>query len=318
MLYEAAPLEGLTDYVFRRAHSQCFAPADRYYTPFLSPTQVHRLSAKEERELRPENNEGVNLIPQLIGHNAEDFLWMTDELHALGYTEVNLNLGCPSGTVTAKKKGAGLLADRALLQRFLDDIFEKSPLPISIKTRIGYSSAEELPALLALFGRYPIKELIVHPRTREMFYAGEPLLSAWEQALRTLSCPLCYNGNLFTRADGERLWAQFPQTERIMLGRGLVANPNLIGELRNGTSLPTDRLQAFHELLAAGCRERSAGEQPFLHHMKELWFYWRGCFENAEKPLKAIKKATTSAAYETAVKQLFRECPLSESPGYKS
>ena len=160
MIWECAPMEGVTGDLFRQAQARHFDRADRYYTPFLSATETRTLAAREMRELEPSHNAGLNVIPQLMGHDPDDFNWMAGAIRDLGYTEVNLNLGCPSATVTAKKKGAGLLGERALLERMLDGIFAGSPLPVSIKTRLGCESAEEFPALVELYNRYPVKELI--------------------------------------------------------------------------------------------------------------------------------------------------------------
>ena len=218
-------MEGVTDYVFRRVQAKHFCPADKYYTPFISPTATHRFSPKQLREVLPENNAGINLVPQLIGHNAEDFLWACDELKAMGYNEVNFNLGCPSGTVVSKKKGSGLLSEREMLTRFFDEVFEKTPVKISVKTRIGRMNTEEFSALLELFSGYPLSELIIHPRLQTQQYNGTPFLPAWEAALGEYSRALCYNGDLFTAEKVESFLESYPETERLMLGRGLAANP---------------------------------------------------------------------------------------------
>ena len=166
MRYYFAPLEGLTDSIFRNLHSKYFPGVDRYYTPFLSPT-VHRgLTAKEAREIPKADTLTYEAVPQLLTKVSEDFLWLAGVCADLGYREVNLNTGCPSGTVTAKGKGSGMLRDLQALESFLDEIFAKAPLPISIKTRIGFYDKEEFPAILELYNRYPIKELTIHPRIR--------------------------------------------------------------------------------------------------------------------------------------------------------
>lgn len=315
-IIECAPMEGVTDYVFRRVQAKNFVPADKYYTPFISPTATHRFSNKQLREFLPENNEGINLVPQLIGHNAEDFLWAAEEIKAMGYCEVNFNLGCPSGTVVSKKKGSGLLSEREMLTQFFDEVFEKAPVNISVKTRIGRLDAEEFSALLELFSAYPISELIIHPRLQTQQYKGTPYLPAWETALAQYALPLCYNGDLFTADKIKSFLESYPQTERIMLGRGLVANPAIIGELRNGVKAQKSEIKDFHDELLSESHARIGQEKPLIMHMKELWFYLGSSFADAEKPLKSIKKAQSLADYVSAVNTLFSNCELCEDAGF--
>lgn len=309
-------MEGVTDYVFRTVQARHFAPADRYYTPFISPTATHKFSNKQLREILPENNTGINLVPQLIGHNAEDFLWAAEEIKALGYTEVNFNLGCPSGTVVSKKKGSGLLSERKMLTRFFDEVFGKSPVNISVKTRIGRLDAQEFSALLELFSAYPISELIIHPRLQTQQYNGKPNLPAWEEALRQYKRHLCYNGDLFTAENVGFFLEAYPQTENIMLGRGLVANPAVIGELRDGAKAEKAQIKAFHDELLSESHARIGQEKPLIMHMKELWFYLGSSFAYAEKPLKCIKKVQNLSDYVSAVNSLFATCELREKAGF--
>ena len=170
MLCYFAPLEGLTDAAFRRIHHTYFPGGiDRYYTPFFSPTVHRALTPRESRELPIANTIDVQVIPQLLTKVPEDFIWMTGVCKELDYTEVNLNLGCPSGTVTAKSKGAGMLREPSLLQNFLDNIFSNTALPISVKTRLGFDNRDEFYSLLDIYNQYPIVELTIHPRLRKDF-----------------------------------------------------------------------------------------------------------------------------------------------------
>ena len=316
VIIEAAPMEGVTDYAFRSVQAKHFACADRYYTPFISPTATRKFSEKQLRELRPENNEGVSLVPQLIGHDAGDFLWACGELRAMGYDEVNFNLGCPSGTVVGKKKGSGLLSEREMLTRFFDEVFENTPLKVSVKTRIGRMDTEEFSALLELFSTYPISELIIHPRLQIQQYKGKPYLPAWEAALREYKRPLCYNGDLFTAEKAEEFVAAYPQTERIMLGRGLAADPAIVGELKNGAKPQKSEFRKFHDELLELNNRRIGQDRPLLMHMKELWFYLACSFENSEKPMKGIKKAQSLSDYRAAVEILFGSCELRTDAGF--
>ena len=267
MQYDFAPLEGITDAVYRRTHHRFYPGLTRYYTPFISPTKNHIFTPRDLRELSPENNPGLSLVPQLLGKNAEDLLWALGELSTMGYAEANLNLGCPSGTVTAKGKGAGALVDPAALDRLLDTIFSRAPIALSVKTRLGLKDPREFEALLPVFERYPIRRLIIHPRTAAQMYAGEIHMDMFSFAYGKSPLPLCYNGDLRTRSDIDALRHRFPGLSSIMLGRGLVTDPGLLTEDRS------DTLLAFHEAL---CREYPVvfrSENSALHRMKAIWFY---------------------------------------------
>ena len=191
-----APMEGITTWLFRGEHHRMFGGADRYYMPFFSPTAEHLITARERRDLDPAHNEGVVAVPQIMTRRAEDFLWAAGELAALGYREVNLNLGCPSGTVAAKGKGAGFLAHPEELDAFFDRVFSgASPVRISVKTRLGVREPEEFGRLLEVYNRYPIAELIVHARVQRDFYRLPVRTEAFASALEGSRIPVCCNGD---------------------------------------------------------------------------------------------------------------------------
>lgn len=306
-----APLEGVTDAVFRRIHHECFPGVSKYFIPFISPTQNLSFTSRDWAAIAPENNIGVPAVPQLLAKDAALFLWAAQALCDMGYPEVNLNLGCPSGTVTAKGKGSGLLADVPALERLLDGIFEKPPIPVSIKTRIGYARAEEWDRLLDVFARYPIHELIIHPRTRAEFYRGTPHADAFAKAYGTLGMPLCYNGDLFSEADCLELTRHFPNTHALMLGRGLIANPALCC----GEPLTKAALIRFHARLLSAYQEKYPPHVA-LGRMREIAKHFVCCFEAPEKPRKAIRKAGRMDAYLDAMRRLFDEHELTENPKF--
>ena len=304
MKYYLAPMEGLTDSVYRTLHHTYFGGVDRYYTPFFSPTEVHRLTPREIRELVPENNpEGT--VPQLLCKNADDFLWMAGEIAALGYSEVNLNLGCPSGTVTAKKKGAGMLSDTDALEFFLDRVFDACPIDISIKTRIGYQDADELSEILSIYNKYPVKELTVHPRTGKEMYRGVPHLDAYEYVTQNTKIPLCYNGNVCTRADAAYIAERFPQTRAIMLGRGLLAYPALLSD----NKITRGSMMEFHRELADRYRAL-LGDYATSGRMKEIWLLMSGVFETDKKYIKRLQQAKTYEELDGAVTAMICELPI--------
>ena len=306
----SAPMEGLTGYVFRNAHRRWFGGVEAYFTPFLSLKQEHRFQRRDLRDILPENNEGTPVVPQVLTKSAQDFLWAAGELEAMGYRRVDLNLGCPSGTVVAKGKGAGLLADPTGLERFLEEIFEKARVEISVKTRLGLEDPGEFPALLEVFQRYPIAELTIHPRVRTDFYKGPVRLAAFEEALKACRLPLCYNGDLFTLADCRSFAVRFPQVERVMLGRGLVGDPALARKASGGPGADKEALLAFHDALYEGYAASFGSLPNAMVRMKEHWSYFIRLFREGDKLGKAIRKAATPQAYETAVAAVFSSLEL--------
>ena len=301
-----APLEGLTDSIFRRIHHTYFPGVDRYYMPFLSPT-VHRcLTHKEERELPYADSVPFAAVPQILTKNAEDFLWAARVCQERGYREVNLNLGCPSGTVTAKGKGAGMLADPEALDRFLDAVFTQAPTAVSVKTRLGVSSEEEFPALLEIFNRYSISLLILHPRLRRDFYEAPIREEAFLLALEESRIPLCYNGNLCTPEEIRAFSQKYPRVESVMLGRGLIGDP---GMLTPGGST-ADTLEQYHDALLEAYLAAFGGSRNAMFRLKEHWRYLLCRFEDSEKLGKRLRKTTDLTEYRAIAREIFQTLPL--------
>ena len=228
MRYYFAPLEGLTDGIYRRVHHKHFSGVDRYFMPFLSPTMHHNLTHKEDRELPMADSMDFDAVPQILSKVPEDFLWAAEQCARRGYTEVNLNVGCPSGTVVAKGKGAGMLADPEALDRFLEAVFSGAAVNISVKTRVGITQEDEFPRLMEIFNQYPICELTVHPRVRKDFYNTPIREDGFRHALENSKNPLCYNGDLCTAAQIGAVAERYPQVQSVMIGRALIADPSLL------------------------------------------------------------------------------------------
>lgn len=305
MRYYFAPMEGLTDSIFRRLHHAYFPGIHRYYTPFFSPTIHRALTAREERELPYAHETGFPVVPQLLTRSHEDFLWMARVCLDRGYEEVNLNLGCPSGTVVAKGKGSGMLADPEGLDRFLDDIFRDAPLPISVKTRLGLNAPAEFPALLEIFNRYPIAELTIHPRVRRELYAGDIHMDMFAYALRESKNPLCYNGDILSLSQAEALQEQYSGIGAVMIGRGLLRDP---GMLSGGTDLKT--LEAFMNALLEAYIQAFGSSRNAMFRLKENWSYLHTLFQGSEKLWKRLRKTTDISEFRNITQEIFHTLPL--------
>ena len=308
MNYYAAPMEGLTDRIWRQVHQKWFGAADapmRYYAPFLSPPENRVLIPKKMAELAPEANAGTVVIPQLLARDGELAAWMIGEVRKLGYTEVNLNFGCPSGTVTAKGKGAGMLRDPARLDAFLDAVFSAVEGPVSVKTRIGVQKPEEFAALLDIYNRYPICELTIHPRVMKQLYRGEADRAAFAAALPECRMPVCYNGDVTTPEELHALEAEFPQLSGIMVGRGLIADPALFRRARGGAPASREELRGYCDDLYHGYTEAFGAASCAVSRMKAHWFYLIHRFEGADPLEKPLRKAREGWEYETVVNRIF-------------
>ena len=298
-----APLEGITGYLFRNAYNGIYGHIDKFFAPFVSPSEKCPLTPRERKDVTPENNEGMNLIPQILTCRSEHFIEGAKELHAMGYTEINLNLGCPSGTVCAKGKGAGFLPETIELQRFLDDIYsysESDGMKISIKTRLGYYNPDEFYDLMDIFNNYPVSELIVHPRIRSDFYKGEPRREYYAYALEHSKNPLVYNGNIFNVNDYEYLSSCFgSKPDTVMLGRGLISDPSLADKLKEFTTA-TDfaKFRKLHDTVYHGYQEVISPDINVLYKMRELWSYWQLIFDGSERDIKRLMKAKKYSEYE--------------------
>ena len=307
MNFYFAPMEGVTGYIYRNAHSALFHPVDKYFSPFIVANQHGNFKSKEIKDVLPENNRGIPLIPQLLTNNATDFIQTAKKMKQLGYEEINLNLGCPSGTVVAKGKGSGFLAKPEALDQFLEEIFTEQVMKISIKTRIGKDAPEEFFPLIELFNKYPLEELIIHPRIQKDFYKNKPNLSIFDEAVKLSKNPLCYNGDINSITDYQEIRGRYPGIDTVMLGRGLITNPGLVNELKYNVKIKKDQLREFHDTILTGYQNVLSGDRNVLFKMKELWFYMVILFANSEKYAKKIRKAERLKDYEEAVNRLFLE-----------
>lgn len=313
-----APLEGITGYIYRNAHRDYFEPADKYFSPFIvpKPNTGRIFGTKELADISPEHNKGLYLVPQIMTNKAEDFIRTAKALSELGYEEVNLNLGCPSRTVVSKRRGAGFLSEPEALDAFLDDVFFGLDLKISIKTRIGRDSTTEFETLLAIYNKYPLEELIIHPRIQQEYYKGVPHKDIFAKTYEESKASVCYNGDIFCCRDYEEIKSLCPKLEAVMLGRGLLANPALIGEIHGKEKRDKKTFRAFHDRLLHDYQELFSGDKNVLFKMKEFWCYGACMFSNSEKYAKKLRKTQKMGTYLDMVDRLFAEQELIEDGGF--
>ena len=294
-----APMEGITGYIYRNAVRDYFGNGIRkYYTPFIVVHEKRAMSSKEINDILPEHNEGIDLVPQILADDADGFLRIEKKLAEFGYREVNLNIGCPSKTVASKGRGAGFLGKKEALDAFLYRIYEDRVMDISVKTRIGEIDPEELYELLEIFNKYPIKELIIHPRVRYEYYNGEPHRDVFYEGFNRSVNPVCYNGDVVSGDDmaeleagtGSRLLA-------VMIGRGMLRNPALIRSLSGGSTYSISELKEFLERLLDDYMGVFSGEKPVLQKMKELWGYLQYEFPDKKKQIRSLLKCRSISEY---------------------
>ena len=325
-----APLEGVTGHVFREAYDLFFKDIDKYFTPFLSAND--RLNNKTVRELgyieRPEGNGtqidriglSAPLVPQILGNDADKTLELIGETRELWLQSgelregefrpdepgptFNLNFGCPSGTVTAKGRGSGIFKDLSKMAEYLDKVFagcESMKVKLSLKTRVGWNNPKEWPEIVRIYADYPFEEIIIHPRVRADMYNGNVRMETFEYAMEHLKVPLCYNGDIQTVDDFDRIISQFPALGKIMIGRGIVRNPALVSEIRgmcdNGSK---QKVRGFIEALEKSYLGEIKREEHAIMRMKEFWYYYEQHVEGFETEKRDIKKARTLNEYMRA------------------
>lgn len=306
MKFYVAPMEGITGYIYRQTHAELYPGADEYYTPFVSPGPKMSLKGRDVRDVLPENNRKIWPVVQVLTNRVDEFLAADERLRDFGYEEINLNLGCPSGTVAAKFRGAGFLALPDELDAFLGAIFERAKCRISIKTRVGKADPGEIVGLVDIYNKYPLEYLIVHPRVQIQGYTGAPDMPSFDYAYKNSRCPVVYNGDIWTPEHMKKLLVSYPDLEAVMLGRGLIANPALIEQIKSGEiKNDKNRLREFHDRLLSDYCSLNMGDKNVLFRMKELWCYMIRQFPDSRKMHKAINKSQHLSDYIQAVDALF-------------
>lgn len=319
-----APMEGVTGFIYRNTFARFFGGIDKYYTPFISPGEHRNFKSRELKDVLPENNAGLNVAVQMLTNNAEHFIVTARKMMDFGYREVNLNLGCPSGTVVAKGKGSGFLSFPEKLDAFLDEIYSglaDTGLDISVKTRIGRYEPDEFYELLDIYNKYPISELIIHPRVQKDMYKNTPRMEIFDYAVEHSKNPLVYNGDICTAEDYECFATHYlniaenvsddaacdngnAKITAVMLGRGLISNPGLAGQIVSGSGLDRNTLKDFYDALVEAYRAEIPDEKNVVFKIKENLFYLVNLFEDKEAYWKKIRKADNLMELSTIARRV--------------
>lgn len=308
-----APLQGLTDFRFRKLFHKHFGGIDGYYSPYIK-TQQNELKPAYKRDVDKENNELLPFVPQILTANAEDFIAMAKYLKIAGYTQLDWNLGCPYPMVAKRRMGSGLINDAQKIDEILRRVFEEVEMQISIKIRLGYQTPNELQNLLPILEKHPLKHITIHPRLGKQMYKGTVDLEAFEECLKRTSHNIIYNGDITNTENFRALQTQFPTIDHWMIGRGVIANPFLPQMIKNQTdTLPEDYqkpFELFHAELLHAFVEYLSGDTHVIQRMYTFWEYFISLFPEKGKMLKQIKKSKRLSDYQSIVNQITSETPI--------
>ena len=312
------PFQGITDAPFRNVFKRHFGGIDKFYTPFF--TGIHKEEHAKNlqgEEIDPKCNDVETLTPQILSTDAEEILRFAKQCKQLGYKEINLNMGCPFPRVANKKRGCGLLPYPDKVEELLERVFEEIDIKFSVKCRLGYFNDDEINAILPIFNRFPLSELIIHPRIGKQLYKGEADVERFAALIPSINAPLVYNGDIVSVESFERIHEAVRPVDQFMLGRGILANPFLAEEIANDierdtSNAPlqqqnkTERLHAYIIDLYEDRLHHAGGSPKVLGRMKELWSYLMHSFDAPQDIWRKIKKINALKEYEEQVEQIFK------------
>ncbi|WP_300456434.1 tRNA-dihydrouridine synthase family protein [Desulfobacula sp.] len=306
-----APLQGFTDVTYRNVYSDHFSGVDEAVAPFISTMGQMRIHPSRIKDLYPEKNRKLPVVPQILGNVATDFIFLADQLYTMGYHRINWNLGCPHSKIAKKKRGSGLLMYPDKIDAFLETVLSKISNTLSLKIRLGRRSKREIFTLLPILDKYPLDEIILHPRTGIQMYEGTSDHDAFGEALQNCQHPFTYNGDITNVNTFHTVQKKFPHISRFMIGRGILSNPFLAEQIK-GLQVdknPIERLNAFHDALFDSYQTIFSGPAHLTGRMKGFWSYLGPSFKESKKPLKAILKAGSIDKYQDRVADFFKDAP---------
>lgn len=306
----SSPLQGFTDFRFRNAFHKYFGGIDTFYSPYIRLNGKLVIKGSYERDILPENNSTLEVIPQIITNDVEEFLFVTKFVQQMGYKELNWNLGCPYPMVAKCGMGSGLISNTAQIEHILKRVHNETDIVVSMKMRMGYENPTEILDVFPILDQYPIKNVAIHARIGKQLYKGGVDLDSFQKCLDHAKQKLYYNGDITSVAKFKAMQERFPSIDHFMIGRGLIADPFLPSMIKNDTTeYPKNRFDIFEEFHDTIYKEYDAylsGPTPIRMKMLGFWEYFSESFANPQKTYKSIKKATNSRSYESAVKEIFK------------
>ena len=306
----SSPLQGFTDFRFRNAFHKHFGGIDTFYSPYIKLNGKLVVKGSYERDILPENNNTLEVIPQIITNDAEEFLFVAKYVQQFGYKELNWNLGCPYPMVAKCGMGSGLIKNTDQIEHILKRVHNETNIIVSMKMRMGYENPTEILDVFPILEQYPIKNIAIHARIGKQLYKGGVDLDSFQKCLDTSKQKIYYNGDITSVAKFKELQERFPSIDHWMIGRGLIADPFLPSMIKNDTTeYPKNRLEIFEAFHDEIYREYDAylqGPTPIRMKMLGFWEYFSESFSNPQKTFKKIKKAGNSKNYEAAVKEIFK------------
>ena len=306
----SSPLQGFTDFRFRNAFHKYFGGIDTFYSPYIKLNGKLVVKGSYERDILPENNSTLEVIPQIITNDAEEFLFVAKYVQQFGYKELNWNLGCPYPMVAKCGMGSGLIKNTDQIEHILKRVHNETDIIVSMKMRMGYENPTEILDVFPILEQYPIKNIAIHARIGKQLYKGGVDLDSFQKCLDTSKQKIYYNGDITSVAKFKELQERFPSIDHWMIGRGLIADPFLPSMIKNDTTeYPKNRLEIFEAFHDEIYREYDAylqGPTPIRMKMLGFWEYFSESFSNPQKTFKKIKKAGNSKNYEAAVKEIFK------------
>ena len=307
----SSPLQGFTDYKFRNAFNKYFGGIDTFYSPYIKLNGKLEIKNAYERDLLPENNLNLEVIPQIITNDSDEFLFVANYVKKLGYNELNWNLGCPYPMVTKRGMGSGLIFDFVKIEQILQKVHEQSDIKVSMKMRMGYENSEEILNVLPVLEKFPLKNIAIHARIGKQLYKGGVDLDAFQRCIENTNHKLYYNGDITSVEKFKEMQQRFPSIDHWMIGRGLIANPFLPNMIKNNTSkFPINKIEIFsqfHETIFQEYEQSLSGATHILLKMTSFWAYFSTLFSNPHKTFKKIKKAKSLKNYHQAVKEILAQ-----------
>ena len=307
----SSPLQGFTDFKFRNAFNHFFGGIDTFYSPYIRLNGKMVIKNSYKKDILPENNTSLEVIPQIITNDVDVFLFVSKYVQELGYKELNWNLGCPYPMVTKRGMGSGLISDADKINSILHKIHNESDIIVSMKMRMGYDTPEEILEVLPILDTYPLKNIAIHARIGKQLYKGGTNLEAFQRCLDNSNHKMYYNGDITSVSAFKTLKERFPSIDHWMIGRGLIADPFLPSMIKNDTTeYPKNRIEIFKEFHDRIFEEYDAalsGPTPIKMKMLGFWEYFSKSFENPQKTYKKIKKAGNIKAYQVAVKEIINQ-----------